>query len=88
MKVVCEVHILSRFHFFFQLSQPNRSSFYPDLDFFQLSQVKSSSSYPDLHEKKAKKFSSFFSESEPNAMRFISCNYFMKKGHVLNKTQK
>jgi len=41
-----------------------------------------------IHEKKAKKFSSFFSESEPNAMRFISCNYFMKKGHVLNKTQK
>jgi len=27
MKVVCEVHILSRFHFFFQLSQPNSSSF-------------------------------------------------------------
>ena len=33
MKVVCKVHILSRFHFF-QLSQPNSSSFYPDLGFF------------------------------------------------------
>ena len=34
-------------------------------------------------EKKVKKFSSFFSKSEPNAMPFISCNYCMKKGHVL-----
>ena len=33
--------------------------------------------------KKAKKFSSFFSKSEPNFMPFISCNYCMKKGHVL-----
>ena len=36
-----------------------------------------------IFEKKAKKFSSFFSKSEPNAMPFISCNYCMKKGHVL-----
>ena len=39
--------------------------------------------YTPIHEKKAKKFSSFFSKSEPNAMTFISCNYCMKKGHVL-----
>ena len=44
MKVVFEVHILSRFHFFFHLSQPNSSSFYPDFDFFQLSQANNSSS--------------------------------------------
>jgi len=44
MKVVCEVHILSRFHFL-QLSQPNISSFCPDLSFFQLSQANNSSSY-------------------------------------------
>ena len=36
-----------------------------------------------IHEKKAKKFSSFFSKSEPNVMPFISYNYYMKKGHVL-----
>jgi len=36
-----------------------------------------------IHEKKAKKFSSFFSKSEPNAIPFISCNYCMKKGHIL-----
>jgi len=39
--------------------------------------------YTPIHEKKAKKFSSFFSKSEPNDMPFISCNYCMKKGHVL-----
>ena len=39
--------------------------------------------YTPIHEKKAKKFSSFFSKNEPNAMPFISCNYCMKKGHVL-----
>ena len=39
--------------------------------------------YTPIHEKKAKKFSSFFSKSEPNAMPFISCNYCMKQGHVL-----
>jgi len=39
--------------------------------------------YTPIHEKKAKKFSSFFSKSEPNAMPFISCNYCMKKGHIL-----
>ena len=38
--------------------------------------------YTPIHEKKVKKFSSFFSKSEPNAMSFISCNYCMKKGHV------
>jgi len=38
MKVVCKVHILSRFHFF-QLSQPNSSSFYPDLIFFSFFDV-------------------------------------------------
>jgi len=40
-------------------------------------------SYTPIHEKKAKKISSFFSKSKPNAMPFISCNYCMKKGHVL-----
>ena len=35
--------------------------------------------YTPIHEK----FSSFFSKSEPNAMPFISCNYCMKKGHIL-----
>jgi len=39
--------------------------------------------YTPIHEKKAKKFSSFFCKSEPNVMPFISCNYCMKKGHVL-----
>ena len=39
--------------------------------------------YTPIHEKKAKKFSSFFSKSEPNVMSFIFCNYCMKKGHVL-----
>jgi len=39
--------------------------------------------YTPIHEKKAKKFFSFFSKSEPNAMPFISCNYCMKKGHIL-----
>jgi len=39
--------------------------------------------YTPIHEKKAKKFSSFVSKSEPNAMPFISYNYCMKKGHVL-----
>jgi len=39
--------------------------------------------YTPIHEKKAKKLSSFFSNSEPNVMPFISCNYCMKKGHVL-----
>ena len=42
--------------------------------------------YTPIHEKKAKKFSSFFSKSEPNVMPFISCNYYnyyMNKGHVL-----
>ena len=37
--------------------------------------------YTPIHEKKAKKFSTFFSKSEPNVMPFISCNYCMKKGH-------
>jgi len=32
---------------------------------------------------KRKPISSFFSKSEPNAMPFFSCNYCMKKGHVL-----
>ena len=36
--------------------------------------------YTPIHEKKAKKFSSFFSKSEPNVMPFISCKYCMKKG--------
>jgi len=40
-------------------------------------------SYTPIHEKKAKKFFSFFSKSEPNALPFISYNYCMKKGHVL-----
>jgi len=40
-------------------------------------------SYNPILEKKAKKFSSFFSKSETNAMPFISYNYCMKKGHVL-----
>ena len=39
--------------------------------------------YTPIHEKKAKKFSSFFSKSEPNVMPFISCNYYMKKHYVL-----
>jgi len=39
--------------------------------------------YTHIHEKKAKKFSSFFSKSEPNDMPFISYNYCVKKGHVL-----
>jgi len=39
--------------------------------------------YTLIHEKKTKKFSSFFSKSEPNAMPFIFYNYCMKKGHVL-----
>ena len=39
--------------------------------------------YTPIFEKKAKKFSRFFSKSEPNVMPFISCNYCMKKGHVL-----
>jgi len=39
--------------------------------------------YTPTHEKKGKKFSSFFSKSEPNAMPFISINYCIKKGHVL-----
>jgi len=39
--------------------------------------------YNPILEKKAKKFSSFFSKSEPNVMSFISWNYCMKKGHVL-----
>jgi len=40
--------------------------------------------YTLILEKKAKKFSSFFSKSEPNAMPFISYNYCMKKCHVEN----
>jgi len=36
-----------------------------------------------IFEKKAKKFFSFFSKSEPNAMPFISYNYCMKKDNVL-----
>jgi len=39
--------------------------------------------YTPIHEKKAKKFFSFFSKSEPNVISLISCNYCMKKGHVL-----
>jgi len=39
--------------------------------------------YNTILEKKAKKFSSFFSKNEPNVMPFISCNCCMKKGHVL-----
>jgi len=39
--------------------------------------------YTPILEKKANKFSSFFSKSEPNAMPFISCNYCMKKGYIL-----
>jgi len=39
--------------------------------------------YTHIHEKKAHKFSSFFSKSEPNAMSFNSCNYYMEKGRVL-----
>ena len=39
--------------------------------------------YTPIHEKKVNKFSSFFSKSEPKAMPFISCNYFMKIGHDL-----
>ena len=39
--------------------------------------------YTFIHENKAKKFSIFFSKNEPNVMPFISCNYCMKKGHVL-----
>ena len=39
--------------------------------------------YTPIHEKKTKKFSSFFSKSEPNVMPFISYNYCMKKVHVL-----
>ena len=39
--------------------------------------------YTLIHEKKANKFSSFFSKSEPNVMPFISCNYYVKKGRVL-----
>jgi len=37
--------------------------------------------YTPTYEKKAKKFSSFFSKSEPNSMPFISCNYCMNKSH-------
>ena len=39
--------------------------------------------YTPIHENKGKKFSSFVSKSEPNVMSFISCNYCMKKGHVI-----
>jgi len=39
--------------------------------------------YTPIHEKKAKKFSGLFSKSEPNAMPFFSCKYYMKKSHVL-----
>jgi len=39
--------------------------------------------YNSILEKKAEKFSSFFSKNELNAMSFISRNYCMKKGHVL-----
>ena len=39
--------------------------------------------YNPILEKKAKKFSSFFSKSQPNVVPFISCNYCMKKGYVL-----
>jgi len=38
--------------------------------------------YNSFHEKKVKKFVSFFSTNEPNDMPLISCNYYMKKGHV------
>jgi len=38
--------------------------------------------YNPIFEKKAKKFSSFFSKSKPDDMLFFSCNYCMKKGHV------
>jgi len=41
--------------------------------------------YTPINEKKAKKFSSLFSKSEPNVMPFINCNYCMKKGHILKK---
>jgi len=39
-------------------------------------------SYNPTFEKKAKKFSSLFSNSMPNDMQFISYNYCVKKGHV------
>jgi len=39
--------------------------------------------YTPIHEKKEEKFSSFFSKSKTNVMPFISCNYCMKKGHIL-----
>jgi len=39
--------------------------------------------YTPIHEKKGKKFYSFFSKSDPNVMPFTSCNYCMKKGHVV-----
>ena len=40
-------------------------------------------SFNPILEKKFKKFSSFFSNSEPNVMPFISCNYCVNKGHVV-----
>jgi len=39
--------------------------------------------YNPTFKKKTKKFPSFFSKSKPNDMSFISCNYCMKKGHVI-----
>jgi len=39
--------------------------------------------YNPIFEKKTKKFSSFFSKRKSNDMPFISCNYCMKKGHVI-----
>jgi len=39
--------------------------------------------YTPIFENKVKKFSSFFSKNEWNAMPFIFGNYCMKKGHVL-----
>ena len=39
--------------------------------------------YNPSFQKKTKKFSSFFSKSLPSDMPFISCNYCMQKGHVI-----
>jgi len=38
--------------------------------------------YNPIFKKKAK-FCSFFSKSKLNYISFISCNYYMKKGHVI-----
>ena len=39
--------------------------------------------YNPSFQKKTKKFSNFFSKTMPSDMPFISCNYYMQKGHVI-----